>query len=529
MAQEKKDNRIILKEATVTAKLLEGAEDAYAAVSTSYGPRGKNWIIEMPFGMPKVTRDGTTIVRDVYFSDRAKNMGAQLLMQASEITNSLAGDGTSLTTLLGHQVYKKGLQAIASGIHPMEVEAIIQKDTETLLDGLKGLTKQVKGAQLKDVATVSSGSELFGELISDAINHVGADGGIITEKAYVSSVETEYVDGYFLQPGFEALQSGKKEISNPHVVVSVKRIASAADANELLTKILTVKGVTQEDIKNGNVPRVVFIGNIEEAAIGFIVNLINKGMIDGIILKTPPAYGNMGKYLLEDIAVYAGCEVIADGTSMKAFTPKYVGTVERIVASKAEASLFQPPIAEGEDAPEALTTRISEIKDQLSTETVPAILEKLRDRIAKLEGKVALFRIGGATDTEKEEIEYRIEDAINATRAAAQSGIVAGGGITLLELSKLDISDLYRNALRAVFSQLLINANLPAELKLDEALKAPKGFGYNLREGDKLVDMLKAGIIDPALVVEQAITNASSIAGKMLTIGGGSIFEDKKD
>lgn len=522
MAQTPKDNRFILNARELNPKLLEGAEAAYLAVSTSYGPKGRNWIIEKPFGMPTVTRDGTTINRDVYFSDRAKNMGAQMLLQASETTNSLVGDGTSLTTLLGYQLYKNGLQTIAAGVHPMQVEAMIATDTETLLEGLKKLTKVVKGAQLKDVATVSSGSELFGELISDAITHVGADGGIITEKAYVSSVETEYVDGYFLQPGFEALQGGKKEVSHPFVVVCEKRIASAGDARELIEKVLETKGVSPQDVQSGKVPKFLFIGNFEDVAAGFIVNLVNSGAIDAIILKTPPSYGNMGKRLLEDIAVYTGCEVIGEPTSLTAFHPKYVGSVNRIVASKADATLFNEPS-------EAVGVRVQEIKDEIETETVPAILEKLRDRVAKLEGKVALMRIGGATDTEKEEVEYRIEDAINATRAAAQSGIVAGGGITLLELSKLDISDLYRNALRAVFSQLLINANLPAELKLDEALKAPKGFGYNLRAGDKLVDMLKAGVIDPALVVEQAITNASSIAGKMLTIGGGSIFEDKKD
>lgn len=458
----------------------------------------------------------------MYFSDRAKNIGSQLILQASETSNRVAGDGSSVTALLAYQLMKEGTQAIAAGIHPMEVEAMISKDAQTLQDALPSLTKEVKGDQLKDIATVSSGSPLFGELISDAIKHVGTDGGIITEKAYVSSVETEYVDGYFLQPGFEALQGGKKELTSPYVVVCIRRIVSAADANELLGKIITSKGVTQEQLQQGSLPRILIIGNIEDVAAGFIVNLVNKGAIDAIILKTPPSYGNMGKLLLEDVALYAGCEPIIETTSFNAFGPKYVGTVNRVVASKTDASLFNEPT-------EAVGVRVQEIKDEIETETTPAILEKLKDRVAKLEGKVALFRIGGATDTEKEEVEYRIEDAINATRAAASSGIVAGGGITLLELSKLDISDIYKKALRAVFSQLLINANLPAELKLDEALKAPKGFGFNLREGDELVDMVKAGVIDPSLVVEQAIVNASSIAGKMLTIGGGSIFEDKEE
>lgn len=522
MSQEKRDNKFQLKEADITSKVLEGAAASYDAVAVSYGPKGKNYLIEKPFGFPILTRDGLTILRDVYFSDRAKNMGAQAMLQASETTNRLAGDGSSITALLAYQLMKFGTQAIAAGQHPMEVEAIIAKDSEALLEGLKTLTTEVKGTQLQDVATVSSGSPLFGELIADAIEHVGSDGGIITERAYVSSVETEYVDGYFLQPGFEALQGGKKELSDPFVVVCVKRIVSAGDARELLEKTVVSKGITPKMLQQGGlVPKLLIIGNIEEAAVNFIVNLVNSGAIDAIILKTPPAYGNMGKLLLEDIAIYAGCKAIGETTSIKAFTPDLVGSVERVVASKTDASLFN-------EATEATKVRVQEIKDEIELETTPALLEKLRDRAAKLEGKVALFRIGGATDTEKEEIEYRIEDAINATRAAAQSGIVAGGGITLLELSKLDISELYRSALRAVFKQLLINANLPAELKLDEVLKAPKGQGYNLRADDKLVDMMKAGVIDPSLVVEQAILNASSIAGKMLTIGGGSIFQDRE-
>ncbi len=523
MAQEKRDNKIQLTEETITKEVLRGAKESYDAVAVSYGPKGKNYLIEKPFGYPVLTRDGVTILRDVYSSERGKNMGTQLVLEASETSNRLAGDGSSVTALLTYQLMKQGTQAIASGIHPMDVEAMIAADAEVLLEGLKGLTKSVKtDDELKAVATVSSGSPLFGELISDAIKHVGKDGGIITEKAYVPSVESEYVDGYFLQPGFSALQGGKKELSDPFVVVSVKRIASAGDARELLEKTVLAKGITGEMIQQGGlVPKILFIGNIEDAAVSFIVNLINTGAIDGIILKTPPIYGAMGKLLLEDIAIYAGCKVIGENTSLKAFSPDYIGTVERVVASKTDASLFN-------ESSEAVNVRIQEIKDEIETETTPAILEKLRDRVAKLEGKVALFRIGGATDKEKEEVEYRIEDAINATRAAAKSGIVAGGGITLLELSKLAVSDLYRKALRAVFMQLLINANLPAELKLDEALKAPKGQGYNLRLEPVLVDMLKEGIIDPALVVEQAILNASSIAGKMLTIGGGSIFEDRE-
>jgi chaperonin GroEL len=410
---------------------------------------------------------------------------------------------------------KHGVLAINAGQHPMEVKDALIKDSYKILEKLDSLKKDVKKSQLKEVATISSGDPLLGELISDAIIRVGADGGIITEKAPVDDVEREYVDGYYLQNGFQALQAGKKELVDPFVVVAIRRFSSAIDIIEVMTNVAKSKG-----LERGQIPRILFIGNIEDAAYNTVVENINRGTIDAVIVKTPPMFGEMGKLLLEDVAVYANCQPITDGTRLSAVDASFVGSIDKIVATKNEATLF------ANNETEAVKTRVQEIKDQIETEVVDAISEKLKDRVAKLEGKIALFRIGGATDSVKEEVEFRVEDAIHATRAAYTDGIVAGGGITLLELSKLDISETYRKALQDTFKQLLINANLPAELKLDEALKAPKGFGFNLREGGELVDMVKSGIIDPALVVREVIKNATASAGDMLAIGSLIIFEN---
>ena len=515
---EKKENRELLLEEESRAKLLEGAKAAYDATVMSYGPRGKNVLLEKGFGRPILTRDGVTIIRDVFFSDRAKNMGTQILSEASENTNRVAGDGTTATVALSYHLLNNSVKAIAAGMHPMEVRDTLLKDADTLIEALEGMAIEVKDKQLSEVATVSSGDPLIGQLIAEAILYVGQDGGILTEKAPINEVEREYVDGYYLQSGFTALQGGKKELVDPSVVVSSKRLTSGPDAIEILTRTAQANG-----LQPGQIPRILFIGNIEDAAYNTIVENINRGTIDAIILKTPPMYGELGKYLLEDIAIYAGCVPITDATNLKEFDQRYVGSVSKVVANKSEGTIF------GDKDTEAVQTRIAELKDQIQSESVDAFAEKLKDRVAKLEGKICLFKIGAPTDGAKEELEFRVEDAINSTRNAYEQGIVPGGGITLLELSKLDISDIFRQSLRETFQQLLVNANLQAEIKLQEALNAPKGHGFNLRKGDELVDMIKDGVIDPVVVPREVIRHASSAVGGAVTVGAMLIFTDKEE
>jgi chaperonin GroEL len=519
MAQSPRDNRIVLKGDEVREKLLEGAQAVFSTVSTTYGPKGRNVLIEKPFGRPLPTRDGVTVARDTYFSDRAKNMGSQLMIEASETTNRIAGDGTSATIVLAYYLLKYGIQAIAGGTHPMQLKDQLFEDSYILLERLKTLSKPVKNSQLKSVATVSAGDTMLGELIAGAIEQVGEDGGIMTEKSHVEDIEREYVDGYYLQNGFEALQAGKHEIVDPMVIVSAKRIASSSDMAQIMGIAAKQNGI---EPGQGQIPKFLFIGNFEEAAYQTIVDNINRRTIDAIIIKSPPQFGNMGTQLLEDIALYAGCRLIGEADSVRSYTGN-VGRVDRVVATHNESTIY------ADNSSEDVLTRIQEIKDRLADETVDAIAEKLRDRIAKLEGKIALFKIGGATDSEKEEKEFRVEDAIQATRAAYKDGVVAGGGITLLELSKSNVSEVYSKSLQSVFKKLLKNANLPSEVKLNEALNASKGMGYNLRKDDKLTDVVKDGVLDPTLVVEQVIKNATSVVATALTTEVILNFEDTKE
>lgn len=511
----------MLYEEEYRAKFMEGAKAAHDAAAMSYGPKGRNIVIEKGFGRPLYTRDGITILRDLFFSDRAKNMGTQAITEASENSNRIAGDGSTAVALLTYQLLANAVQAVAAGQHPMDVSEIITKDGQIILEELKKLVIPVKDEQLKEVAIVSAGDPLLGQLIAEAILYVGEDGGILTEKAPITEIEREYVDGYYLQSGFTALQAGKKELMDPWVIVSSKRLSSAADAVEILNRIMIAKGMTPEQMRT-QIPRILFVGNIEDAAYTTIVNSINAGQIDAVIIKTPPMYGELGKYLLEDIAVYAGCELLTDNHSLKTFGVRFIGSVDKVVANKSESTLF------ADNETEAVMSRIATIKDQIEAEEIPAVAEKLKDRISKLEGKIAIFKIGAPTDTSKEELEFRIEDAINSTRHAYAEGIVPGGGVTLLELSKCNVSNITRKALRSTFQQLLINANLSSELKLDEILKAKKGYGYNLKKSDQLIDVVKEGIVDAYVVVREVVIHASNVAAETIKVGLSIISTDDR-
>lgn len=520
-----KENKIILNEEDGLSKLVEGAKAVFDTVSVSYGPKGKNVLLEQSFGRPVLTRDGVTIARATYFSDRAKNMGAQELIEASETTNRIAGDATSATVVFGYNLLKNSVQALAAGKHPMDVSATLKEDREKLLEKLDTLHRPVKDGELVNVATVSAGDPLIGKMIANAVERVGDDGGIIAEKAPVNNVECEYVDGYYLQSGFQPLQVGKKELTDPLVVVSIKPLRSRSDAVEVVNNV--AKAVK---IQPGTPLKLVLIGQIEGEAYTLLSENIKLGTIDAILLTPPPSYGAMAKELLEDIAIYSRCNPIIETTQMSYSDnnivefQQFIGTVTRVVATKTDATLF------GLGSTEDIEARVSGLKEQIEVEVSDQVNERLKDRVAKLEGKIALFRIGAPTDSAKEEIEFRVEDAINATRAASKYGIVPGGGTTLLELSKVDgLSDMTVKALRETFKQLLINANLNAEIKLEEALAAKFGFGFNLRKGGELVDMIKEGVIDPKVAPEQTITNATQSVSDLITVGCSIIMENDKE
>jgi len=457
-------------------------------------------------------------------------MGAQLLIEASEQTNRVAGDGTSATVILGYELIKLGQRKITDdGMNPMDVKQEIMEDSYKLLNALDAMKHKVKKGQLEQVATVSSGDPLLGKLISEAVEEVGPDGGLVTEKAAINGVDRTYVSGYFMQQGFQSIETGKKEIENCYVVVSSKNISAKTDAITLLTRLLERAATDQKVPQTPGQPiqlkdplKVAFFGEIDGEAYNVIVANINAGALDGTITKSLPM-GEFGAQYLEDLAIYTRGKSIKSGENLSSITIDYFGQADKVTCTTTETTVFG-----GQGASEDVDKRKAELKDRLKSEPLENVQEKIRDRISKLEGKVAKFSIGGATETEREEKEFRIEDAIQSTRAAAQSGVVTGGGISLLKLSKTEgIHEITSQALRNVFKKLMSNANLPPDIKLEEALNAPDGQGFNLRRGGELTDLVKAGILDPFLVIQEVITNASSTAANAVTIGAIITFIDK--
>lgn len=518
--QEKKDSKYVVLGDEAKKNLIEGARQLFETVSVTYGPKGRNMLVEKSYGKFMLTRDGVTVARETYTNDGGVNIGTQALNEAAEITNRMAGDGTSATVILGYHLMRYGVQAIAAGIHEMDVRDMLFADRDILLKELGAIGKKPVKKQLQQVATVSSGDTALGQLIAEALAHVGPDGGIITEKAYTSEVEREYVDGYYLQSGFTALQEGKKELSDTPVVVVSRTIRGGTEVVDILQKVSEVTGHAP-----GQPMRILLVGNLEDDAYNTVIENIKRHTIDAIIIKTPPMFGDMGKELLEDIAAYCNCEPISETTTLDIVDKKYVGKIHRVKVSKTESTLFADKLTDLADL------RIAYIKSQIAAKDVvaAAILEKLKDRLAKLQGKIALFKIGGATDTSKEEKEFRVEDAINATRAAYTDGVVPGGGATLLKLAGLKtLSTITRDALEDTFKQLLLNAGLEAEVKLDAARGS--GKGYDLKNGHgELTDMVESGVLDPKLVVEQVIVNATQAAADILTAGGEIIIKRKED
>lgn len=526
MAQESKDHKEIKYESEARAALLRGAEIMADTVGKSYGPKGRNLIIEKTYGRPLVTRDGVTISKEVYSKLRDENMGMQLLNEASEATVKAVGDGTSATVVLTYNIMKLAHQQIAAGKNPMELKDTILKDSRVLIDRVNELSREVKKGQLEQVATVSSGDPGFGKLIAEAVEQVGSDGGIITQRSAMADVDKTNVDGYYIQPGYTALSSGKMELSDAYVIVSAKRITTGSEVIKLINKVLA-RYWKEHGMQPGTPPNeplnIFFYGEFEGDAYESINANIQQQKFLGALVKSPLQGGDMAPQYLNDLAVYTGGRLINQSDKLDDLDDSYIGKAEKIRVTSKEAIVFG-----GEASPEDVTIYTNVIKERIAKEENDAIAEKLKERVSKIEGKIAIFRIGGATDTEREEREFRIDDAIQATKAASRGGVVAGAGSTLIELSKCNISDIWKDALRNTYKKLLTNAALPAEVKLNEVLASNYPMGFNLRESGELVDVVKGGILDPTLVVENVIKNSAATAGNAVSVGALITFVDRE-
>ena len=501
--------------------ILRGVNALTTAVKATLGPRGRNVLIEKTFGAPVVTKDGVTVAKEIELENKFEDMGAQMVKEVASKTSDVAGDGTTTATVLAQSIYKEGIKLVAAGHDPMKLKRGIDKAVEVVVDSIQKLSKQVKGrTEIAQVATISAnGDETIGNIIADAMEKVGKDGVITVEEGRSLDTELEVVEGMqfdrgYLSPYF--VTDAEKmivDLEDPLILLHDKKISSMKDLVPLL-----------EESARSTKPLLIIAEDIEgEALATLVVNKI-RGTLKVAAIKAP-GFGDRRKSMLEDIAVLTGGKVIAEEAGMKLenTTVKDLGRAKKIVIDKDDTTIIS-----GEGKKAEIEGKIRQIKAQIDESSGEYDREKLQERLAKLAGGVAVIRVGAATETEMKEKKARVEDALNATRAAVEEGVVPGGGVALVRAIKsvdaYDAGDseqqvgvnIVKKVLEEPLREIAGNAGWDGSIVV-EKVKGSKGS--NGFDAARLVycDMIEAGIVDPAKVARTAIQNASSVAGLLLT------------
>ncbi len=486
-------------------KLQAGAYKIFEAVSSTYGPAGNNVILGMPYGDATLTRDGVTVAKRTILKDRAEDDAAQILRQASENTNKTAGDGTTATIVLGYHLFKRGNRLIAAGENGMILKKQIVEDSKKVINFLNEQSQEGKD-HLLEVATVSAGDPAIGALVADTIAEIGNEGGITIREQNYPTIDVEKVNGYYFDKGFFALNQ-QVEYSKPLIFVTQKALTSNSDIIPMLSTVI-----------NGTNKNLVIIGEVRlnsDAMQTLMLNVM-QGKLNAVVVP-PPAFNDEGTLFLQDIALYVGSKLFLSGSDISEVKTdnSYFGTAERVVVTQDKAIVFR-----GAGDADAISTRASELLTSIKQETSSHRKDNLEQRYAKLTGKVAIVNVGGSTQTEMEELRYRVEDAIEATKSAMADGVLVGGATMLVKASKLDISQLFKDALLDTFRKLMTNAGEPADYRLEQIRRAKDGYGFNLRNmTQEPVNLGKDGIWDATRAVVQTVENATSAAGSLLTVG----------
>jgi len=512
------------------AKQLAFGEDARAAmkrgidmmantVGVTLGPRGRNVILDKKFGPPQVSSDGVSIVKEIELEDPYENMGAQLLKEAASKTADVAGDGTTTATVLAQAIIHEGFRNIAAGSDPMAIKRGIEKGVVALRDAVKSMSTPVEGKeQITQVASLSAHDEEMGGLIADVMEKVGKDGVITVEESKGISYEQEFVEGMqidrgYISPYFVSNQERMvSEIEDPYILITDKKLSSIQELLPALEKILQVG-------KN-----LVLIGeDVEGEALATLVVNKLRGTLNILAIKAP-GFGDRRKEMLRDMAILTGAQVISEeiGRKLDSVTIEDLGRARRVVSTKEDTTFI-----DGGGAEDAIQGRIQQIKQQIDDTTSDYDREKLQERLAKLSGGVAIIKVGAATEVELKEKKLRVEDALSATRAAVEEGIVPGGGLTLIRSSAaLDSLQLegdeatgigiLKKALERPLKLIAENTGVAGEVVLAESLKGEGDWGYDAEVGE-YGHLLERGIMDPAKVTRAAIENASSVAAMVLT------------
>ncbi|MFM7083865.1 MAG: chaperonin GroEL [Hyphomicrobium sp.] len=514
-------------------RMLRGVDILANAVKVTLGPKGRNVIIEKSFGAPRTTKDGVTVAKEVELEDKFENMGAQMVREVASKTNDVAGDGTTTATVLAQSIVREGLKSVAAGMNPMDLKRGIDKAVSQVVEEIGKKAKKVKNSQeIAQVGTISAnGEKSIGDMISEAMQKVGNEGVITVEEAKSLESELDVVEGMqfdrgYLSPYF--ITNADKmvaELDDPYILIHEKKLSG-------LQPLLPVL----ESVVQTGKPLLIIAEEVEgEALATLVVNKLRGGL--KVAAVKAPGFGDRRKAMLEDIAVLTGGQTISEdlGIKLENVTVAMLGRAKRVTITKDDTT-----IVDGSGKKKDIEARVSQIKAQIEETTSDYDREKLQERLAKLAGGVAVIKVGGATEVEVKERKDRVDDALNATRAAVEEGVVAGGGVMLLKASsaitvKGDNDDqeagiqIIRRALQSPIRQIAENAGVEGSIVVGKVLESKSAtFGYDA-QNDEYGDMIDKGIIDPAKVVRTALQDAASIAGLMITTEAAVADRPKKE
>ncbi len=515
-----------LKYDAAARKALEAGVDAVAnAVKVTLGPKGRYVVLDKKFGAPTITNDGVTIAREIEVEDVFENQGAQLVREVATATNDVAGDGTTTATVLAQAIVRQGLKNVAAGANPLALKRGIEKAVDQVVSNIASQSKEVSGKeQIARVATISAGDEEIGDVIADAIEKVGKDGVVNVEEGQTFGMDLEFTEGMQFDKGY----------ISPYMVTDQDRMEAVLEdpyiliANQKIGSVRDVLPVLEAVIQSGK-PLLIIAEDVEGESLATLVVNKLRGTFTGVAVKAP-GFGDRRKRMLEDIAILTNGEVITEELGLKLENTQLsqLGRARRVVVAKDTTT-----VVDGAGDAEAIKGRINQIKAEIENTDSDFDREKLQERLAKLSGGVAVVKVGAATETEMKEKKHRVEDALQATRAALEEGIVPGGGVALLQASaavkleengaSADGSDDERTGARIVLRaleeplrQIAENAGLEGSVVVNDVRKAKKGHGLNAATNE-IVDLVAAGVIDPAMVTRSALQNAASIAKNILT------------
>ena len=511
----------VLFDVKAREKLARGVDKLANAVKVTLGPKGRNVAIEKSFGAPVITKDGVTVAKEIELDDKFENMGAQLVKEVASKTSDAAGDGTTTATILAQAIYHEGVKLVAAGRNPMAIKRGIDKGVEALIGELANLAKPTRDQkEIAQIGTISANSDAtIGNIIAEAMAKVGKEGVITVEEAKGLETTMDVVEGMrfdrgYLSPYFVTnAEKMECEMDNPYILCTEKKISSMKDMLPVLEQVAKV-----------NRPLVILAEDVEGEALATLVVNKLRGALQVVAIKAP-GFGDRRKAMLQDIAILTGGQVASDdtGTKLENMTLNDLGTAKRVVVKKEDTT-----IGDGAGKADEIKARVKQIRAQVEESTSDYDREKLQERLAKLVGGVAVVHVGAATEVEMKEKKDRVEDALNATRAAVEEGIVPGGGTALIRVSKVLDSikpadddelagvNIIRNAIEAPLRQIAHNAGFEGSIVVEKVRQGKDGFGFNAATGE-YEDLIKAGVIDPKKVTRTALLNAASVASLLLT------------